>query len=67
MNENHVARVHRENNEKCSGWHKTHLASESEETRDDHGQVLFLPQVDGLEDVDVRNSVVLECLLEPER
>lgn len=43
----------------------THLATEGEEGRDDLRNVLLLPQVDGLEDIDVVQAVLLECLLKP--
>lgn len=44
---------------------ETHLAAEGEEGRDDLRNVLLLPQVDRLEDVDVSHAVILQGLLEP--
>lgn len=44
---------------------KAYLATEGEESRDYLGNVLLLPQIDGLENVDIVNSIILESFLEP--
>ena len=43
----------------------SHLAAESEQAVDDGGEVLvLLPQVDGLEDIHIGHTVLLQSLLE---
>ena len=45
-------------------WWETYLTTESEDSASDLGNVLLLPKINSLEDIDIRYTVLLEGLLE---
>lgn len=42
----------------------TYRTTKGEKSRDNLGYVLLLPEIDRLEDINVRYAVILECFLE---